>query len=157
MWTLAKGVNLTWVVCCHTFGSGHTNNLLGILHCSLKLATKDSWSQPTKINQTNVNWFFFCFFLAKWENKEVWWLCTCTCMYISDGRSGTLGACTQGSQLRSWRWRRSTRWWASACTATSLSASPSTVSVLLLFPVGKLHPWTVEKHRNIYRAVGECP
>ncbi len=25
----------TLVVCCNTFGSGHTNNLLGILHCSL--------------------------------------------------------------------------------------------------------------------------
>ncbi len=25
----------TSVVCCHTFGSGHTNNLLAIWHCSL--------------------------------------------------------------------------------------------------------------------------
>ncbi len=27
----------TSVVCCHTFGSGNTNNLLGILHCSFNL------------------------------------------------------------------------------------------------------------------------
>ena len=36
VWVTDTLVLHTSVVCCHTFGSGHTNNLLlGILHCSL--------------------------------------------------------------------------------------------------------------------------
>ena len=37
VWVINTLVLCTLVVCCHTFGSGHTNNLLGILHCSLSL------------------------------------------------------------------------------------------------------------------------
>ena len=38
VWVINTSVLCTSVVCCDTFGSGHTNNLLGILHCSINQA-----------------------------------------------------------------------------------------------------------------------
>ena len=35
VWVTNTSVLCTLVICCHTFGSGYANNLLGILHCSL--------------------------------------------------------------------------------------------------------------------------
>ena len=51
MWATNTSVLCTSVVCCHTFGSGHTNNLLGILHCSLNNSMCSCSSRPSNKGQ----------------------------------------------------------------------------------------------------------